>query len=287
MKQFFIVLISLMTLGHQAKTQTPEALYEIYDTRTGHKIDNWNNWVNNELSAADIILWGEDHNDSIGHLLQTDMLMSLQGSGNGKPLAFSMEMFQADVQGIMDEYLAGWISEKNFKTESRAWNNYKDYEAMVNFARSNNIPVVCANTPSRYTNMVTRGDLKALDVLPKKTKHAFLPPLPIDTLSGRYAEKFLEAMGGHINPNMFIYQSQNLWDATMAHNIVKAAKKHRVLHINGRFHTDEYQGTTARVVRQTKKKVRTISCFPAEAYDAAEHKVLADYVIITRPGEAK
>lgn len=280
MKYLLFMLFSCGLL-YAAHAQTPNDLYEIYETRSGNKIA-WDQWVNEYLSSADIVLWGEEHNDSIGHLLQTDMLRSLKAAPYHKPLAFSMEMFQTDVQSVMDEYLAGWISEKNFKTESRIWNNYKDYAAMVNFAKEQQVPVICANTPSRYTNMVTRGNFKALDVLPKKTKQAYLPPFPLDTLSGRYAEKFLEAMGGHVNPNMFIYQSQNLWDATMAHNIVKAAKKHRVFHIVGRFHTDEYQGTTTRVLNKTKQKVATISCFPATEYKADEYKKLADYVVLTK-----
>ncbi len=271
----------MFSVGQNAFSQTPTNLYEVYNTKTGAKIDNWADWTSNNFQTADIILWGEEHNDSIGHLLQTDFLKSINELKD-KPLAFSMEMFQTDVQGVMDEYLAGWISEKNFKTESRVWNNYKDYEAMVNYAKANKIPVICANTPSRYTNMVTRGNFKALDVIPTKTKKAYLPPFPLDTLGGRYYEKFLEAMGGHVNPNMFIYQSQNLWDATMAHNILKASKKHRVFHINGRFHTDEYEGTAARVLRKTKKNVVTISCFAADNYNAAEHKKLGDYVIITK-----
>lgn len=283
MKTFVSALIFIILSNLQLVAQTPAELYDIYDTRTGQKLE-WNSFVNNASAGADIILWGEEHNDSIGHLLQTDMLKALFEQNTKTPLAFSMEMFQTDVQSIMDEYLAGWISEKNFKTESRAWNNYKDYEAMVKFAKDNKIPVVCANTPSRYTNMVTRGNFKALDALPKATKKAYLPPFPLDTLSGRYAEKFLEAMGGHVNPNMFIYQSQNLWDATMAFNILKAAKKHRVFHINGRFHSDEYEGTAARVIKNTKKKVVTISCFDAAKYDAEAHKKMGDYVIITKKG---
>ncbi len=279
MKYLLVILLSCALLP--ANAQTPKDLYEIYDTKSGHTI-SWEQWVKDSLNSADIVLWGEEHNDSIGHLLQTDMLHALHGSKHKMPLAFSMEMFSTDVQGIMDEYLAGWISEKNFKAESRTWNNYKDYAAMVNYAKDNKIPVICANTPSRYTNMVTRGNFKALDVLPKQTKQAYLPPFPLDTLEGRYAEKFLEAMGGHVNPNMFVYQSQNLWDATMAHNILKAAQKHRVFHIVGRFHTDEYQGTAARVLKQTRKKVVTISCFPATEYHANEHKKLADYVVITK-----
>lgn len=279
MKYLLLMLLSCGLFSTAA--QTPSDLYEVYDTRSGNQIA-WDQWVNEYLSSADIILWGEEHNDSIGHLLQADLLRSLKMARNGKPLAFSMEMFQTDVQSVMDEYLAGWISEKNFKTESRTWNNYKDYAPMVNFAKAHKVPVICANTPSRYTNMVTRGDFKALDVLPKKTKQAYLPPFPLDTLSGRYSEKFLEAMGGHVNPNMFIYASQNLWDATMAHNIVKAAKRYRVFHIAGRFHTDEYLGTTARVIHKTKQKVATVSCFPAAAYQAEQYKKLADYVVLTK-----
>ncbi|MDA3613995.1 ChaN family lipoprotein [Polluticaenibacter yanchengensis] len=280
MKRYFLALFFLAGTGLSAFTQTPaETSYEIYNTKTGNKI-NWNELVSN-LDSANIILWGEEHNDSIGHLLQLDMLKALHQNSKGK-FAFSMEMFETDVQPIMNEYLAGWISEKNFKKESRSWNNYKDYEGMVNYAKAAHIPVICANSPARYTNMVTRGTLKALDSLPKATKKAYLPPLPIDTLTGRYSEKFLEILGGHMVPNMHLYQSQNLWDATMSYNILKASKKHRVFHINGRFHTDEYEGTAARVLRKTRQTVRTISCFNEEKYDEKAHQKLADFVIITK-----
>src|SRR5690606_13084691 len=165
-------------------------LFEIYETKTNQKITTWDVLIN-KLETSEIIIWGEEHNDSIGHLLQAELLSLLAASNHKAPLAFSMEMFQTDVQSIMDEYLAGWISEKNFKSEARAWNNYKDYAPMVDFCKNNNIKIVCANTPARYTNMVTRGQFAALDVLPQPTKKAYLPPFPLDTLTGRYAEKFL------------------------------------------------------------------------------------------------
>lgn len=278
LKSSILAIFTLLFTASFSLAQTSTKMYKIYDTRTGQVIE-WAQLIQG-LSDARIILWGEEHNDSVGHALQLEMLQALHRM-QGRPLAFSMEMFQTDVQNVMDEYLQGWISEKNFKSEARAWNNYKDYAPMIAYAKTHKIPVVCANAPSRYTNMVTRGSLSALEVLPAKTKKAFLAPLPIDTLSGRYFEKFTEAMGGHVIPNSHIYQSQNLWDATMAHRIVQSAKKHRVFHIVGRFHTDEYQGTTARVLRATKHRVMTISCFAADAYDSAAHSGLADYVIIT------
>jgi uncharacterized iron-regulated protein len=277
----YTLLMVLLLLCKKSWSQVDSSKYEIYNTKNHQRIISWEDWMKN-LKSASIIIWGEEHNDSIGHLLQRQFLESLHIQNNSKSLALSMEMFQTDVQAIMDEYISGWISEKNFKSEARAWNNYTDYAPMLNYCKENKIKVICANTPSRYTNMVTRGQFNALDQLPKSTRRSFLPPFPLDTFSGPYYEKFLEAMGGHINPNLYIYQSQNLWDASMANSILKASKKHRVFHINGRFHSDQYLGTTARVLQKTSKNVVTISCFQGQEYLAEEHKALADFVIITK-----
>lgn len=278
MKYLLLTLFSFYALTSSVMAQTPTGHYKIYDTRSGKEI-SYTDMISG-LSAADAVLFGEEHNDSIGHLMEAAVLKSLYEIHKDK-LALSMEMFETDVQGIMDEYLAGWISEKNFKKESRSWNNYSDYQPLVNFAKAHKLAVVCANAPARYTNMVTRGTLKALEQLPKATRKAFLPPFPIDTLTGAYYDKFLETMGGHTMPNMYIYQSQNLWDATMANSILKAMKSKKVFHLNGRFHSDNYLGTAYRVKQQKKEKVKTISCFQTKAYNAAEHKALADFVIIT------
>jgi uncharacterized iron-regulated protein len=77
--------------------------------------------------------------------------------------ALSLEMFQTDCQTVLNEYLAGFIREKNLITEGRAWQNYKDYRPMVELAKTAHIPVVAANAPTRYTNMVTRMGLSSLD----------------------------------------------------------------------------------------------------------------------------
>jgi uncharacterized iron-regulated protein len=52
-------------------------------------------------------------------------------------LSLGMEMFESDVQGVIDEYLAGHIRERDFHTDARCWNNYAtDYRPMLEFARS-------------------------------------------------------------------------------------------------------------------------------------------------------
>lgn len=276
----YIILTCLLGMSILAQGQTPTANYTIYNTKTGAEVSFAD--MMQSLGNADAVLFGEEHNDSIGHLLEADILRSMHQQ-HGSKLALSLEMFETDVQGIMDEYLSGWISEKNFKKESRAWNNYNDYRPMVEYAREQHLPVVCANAPARYTNMVTRKGLTALAQLPKATQKAYLPPMPIDTLRGAYYEQFLEVMGGHTVPNMQLYQSQNLWDATMSYSITRAMKDKVVLHMNGRFHSDRFLGTAYRVIQQNKKKkVYTISCFREDAYKASEHQALADFVILTR-----
>jgi uncharacterized iron-regulated protein len=151
--------------------------------------------IANDMSKADVLFFGEEHNDSAGHYLEHALFKKLVEKYQGK-LALSLEMFETDCQTPLNEYLAGLIREKNFIAEARAWHNYKDYRPMIELAKEDHIPVIAANAPARYANMVNRLGLGSLEQLDAKGK-AFLPPLPIDTAIGAYYDKFIEIMGGH------------------------------------------------------------------------------------------
>ena len=84
---------------------------------------------------------------------------------------------ETDCQTPLNEYLAGFIREKNFITEARAWNNYKDYRPMIELAKANHIPVTAANAPARYTNMANRLGLNSLQQL-DLTGKPFCPRCP-------------------------------------------------------------------------------------------------------------
>jgi uncharacterized iron-regulated protein len=244
------------------------------------------------LTQGQILIFGEQHDDSIGHVLEMRIFEQMHSRFNGDVL-LTLEMFERDVQFIINEYLDDIISEKNFKKEARAWNNYKDYQPMVEFAKANKVPVIAANAPARYTNLVTRKGLQALLQLSKETKKKYIAPLPIDTLTGTYYEKFLEAMGGHSMPGMNLYQSQNFWDATMSYSINQAMKQYKsatVLQVNGRFHSDFFTGLGERLRNVYKKKVSTISCFGSDDFDNPNWKQYegqADFIIITKPSTPK
>ncbi|MFZ1262695.1 MAG: ChaN family lipoprotein, partial [Chitinophagaceae bacterium] len=94
-------------------------------------------------SDANVIFFGEEHNDSAGHFLEATIFNALQKE-YGNKLALSMEMFETDCQLVVNEYLTGFISEERFIKEARAWNNYKDYKPAVEIAKKNNLAVIAA-----------------------------------------------------------------------------------------------------------------------------------------------
>jgi len=270
--------------------QNTNVTFKIYDVKK-QKIVSLDDIVLN-VDQADVLFFGEEHNDSIGHILEAELFKKLNEK-YPKRVALSLEMFHTDVQPIINEYLAGIISEKNFVKESRAWGNYIDYRPAIEYAKVNQLPVIAANAAARYSNAVTMGGLVVLKNLPESSK-AFLPPLPIDTATGRYNEKFTETLGGHSMGTMKVYQTQNFWDATMAYSIAKFAKAHKgikILQLNGRFHSDEKLGTVTKLKGYAPKlKILNISSFSDESFDKPDwekFKTLGDYVILTDPKATK
>ena len=264
--------------------QTDSTLYRIFDTHAQREITLED--LADALGDADVVFFGEEHNDSVAHVLQFELLKAMDDRYDR--VALSMEMFVSDDQLVLDEYLSGLITERNLSKDAVLWNNYKDYRPMVEYAKAHQLTVLAANAPSRYTNRVTReglGSLKALD----KAARSLLAPLPVDTLTGPYYEKFAGLMGGHEGMgNLRIYQSQNLWDATMAYRIGQLLKKksvNKILHLNGRFHSDGGLGTVAHLRRYAPRaSAANISCFPHEGIDQPDWALfshLGDFIILT------
>jgi uncharacterized iron-regulated protein len=260
--------------------------YKIYDVKKQKEIQLDD--IVKDLATANVLFFGEEHNDSVGHYLEASLFQKI-ALAYPERAALTMEMFHIDVQPVIDEYLGNLISEKNFIKEARAWNNYKDYRPMIETAKSNKLAVIGGNAAARYSNVVTKSGLAALTQFTGASKQLFAP-LPIDTAVGRYHDKFIETLGGHSMGPMKIYQTQNFWDATMAWSIAKymKANKHaKVFQVNGRFHSDERLGTLAKLVQFAPKlKILNISCFSAPDFNSPnwdKYSNLGDYVIVTDP----
>jgi len=285
--KFFIGLYSLF-LSLPAFTQdSMSAHYKIYDTRTKQiiTIDK----IVADMADADVLFFGEEHNDSAGHYLENKIFRALHAQFGDK-IVLSMEMFETDGQLALNEYLLGFINEDRFARDVRLWSNYKDYRPMIEYSKQNKIPVIAANPPRRYVNLVTRRGTGSLDSLSKDAKK-FLPPLPFDTLTGRYREKFMDIMkGSPASTSQNIYYSQSLWDAGMAysiHSFLKKNKGKKVFHCVGGFHTEEKLGTAAQLQMRNKKlRILNIASFSDASFnnpDWEKFSYKGDYIILTDP----
>ncbi len=261
--------------------------YKIYDTRINQSVGI--DQIVADMAKADVLFFGEEHNDSVGHYLENKIFQSLYAA-YGSKLALSLEMFETDNQLVLNEYLTGKIDEARLNKDTRLWSNYKDYRPMIEFAKQNSVPVIAANPPRRYVSMVTRRGMKSLDSLSKESKK-LLPPIPYDTLSGRYREKFMNTMTGtpeSVSKN--IYYSQSLWDAGMSYSIYKFLKMHKgdkIFHCVGGFHTAEKLGTAAQLKMRNKKlrmlNIATVSDENFNNPDWNKISVLGDYILLTDP----
>lgn len=196
---------------------------------------------------ADIVLFGELHNNPICHWLQLKLTKDLFKQ-KGANLVLAAEMFETDNQLVLNEYLNGFIKETNFEKEAKLWNNYKtDYRPLVEFARQNKVPFVASNIPRRYASMVAGGGFDALKKLEAKATDLIAPqPIKMDTTLATYQSmyKMMGGGAGHGGTSGWnIVYAQASKDATMAHKIAENWKKDKtVLHFHGAFHSDKFEG---------------------------------------------
>ena len=146
------------------------------------------------LADADVVFFGEQHDDPETHRAEAMVLESL--GRVGRPVVLSLEMFERDVQPALDDYLAGRISEADLLSRSRPWPRYAtDYRPLVELAKARGWPVVAANVPRPLASAVGRKGMAALDTLSSAERlHAARDNLcPADD----YHARFMEQMQGH------------------------------------------------------------------------------------------
>lgn len=186
-----------------------------------------------------VVFVGELHGNPGAHQVQLEVLKAMFESG--KPLALSTEQFERDTQHVLDQYLAGKISEDEFRRDGHLWPNYADYRPLVEFCKEHKIPVIAGNVPRPLANRVYKEGVDVLEKFSDEEKDWSAPE--VKALPGAYRNKFFEAMGGmdgHSDAMERMYASQCFKDDTMADSAakwLKANPKGRMLHINGNFHS--------------------------------------------------
>lgn len=282
MKRIAAILIMIWSVTMTAQQNN---LYRIYDADL--KPVEYAE-VAKRASGAEVVFFGETHNSLIAHQLEMQMAKDLYAA-KGEKLVVGAEMFEADNQLVVDEYLAGFFNDSKFEADARLWPNYKtDYKPILQFAREKKLRFIATNIPRRYASMVNYGGFEALNKLSKQAK-TYIADLPVNfdpELSGyKMIIKSMGGMGGHSEMDpVNLARAQAIKDATMAQFIFRNMKKDGLFfHFNGSYHSYNHEGIMW-YLRQLNKNLKMYSITIVDeenlnqSPDSYKHK--ADVIIV-------
>lgn len=277
----------------------------VYDTKAKKFIDFES--LASRLAGADLVFIGEQHDDPATHRMELAILEGVARRRDSVVLA--LEMFERDVQPLLDRYLAGSATETELLKDGRPWKNYQaDYRPLVELARARGWPVVASNVPRPLALLVARAGLPGLDTLSPGTR-----PQRADELrcpEDRYFDRFAKEMGdmsahgpaASTSPApaeagrqrlQRMYQAQCLKDETMGESVARAWRPGiLVLHYNGAFHSDFRLGTAERAERRALgARMLVITAVPVKNLDGIEptkeDRQRADYLLyVLAPAKA-
>lgn len=279
MKKLSALFFFIFILSYSLTFSQDKPAYRIFDAE-GKEV-KYEKMINT-VEKADVVLFGEQHNDPISHWLELQVLKSLYEKD--KTLTLAMEMFEADDQIVLSEYLDGTIEEKHLLAEAKIWPNYKtDYKPLVEFAKAKNLKVVAANIPRRYANLVYRKGIDALDSLTDGKQWIAPLPITVDLELPGY-KSMISSMGSHAASGTAenMAKSQAVKDATMAYFISKNRTR-KVYMVNGSYHSQNDEGIIG-YLKKAEPRIKTATIHVTEQEQLtslnAENKKIADFIIV-------
>jgi uncharacterized iron-regulated protein len=211
------------------------------------------------LAQARVVYLGETHDSQKDHQNQLKAIQELYQ--RHKKIAIAMEMFQRPYQSVINQYLAGKLTEQEFLEQSeykKRWGfPWENYAPILRFAKEKQLPVLALNTPSEITHKVASQGLESLT----SSEREFIPPSSeIRTDNQEYRQMLLAVLQKHqavshaSNDDVdHFFQAQVLWDETMAEgvaNFVKAHPNYQVIVLAGQGHIIYGYGIPSRVSRR-------------------------------------
>ncbi|WP_111706906.1 ChaN family lipoprotein [Lutibacter citreus] len=274
MRKLIVFLLSILftVVTHSQK----KPAYKLYNAK-GNKV-SYKKMIK-KMGKADVVLFGEHHNNPIVHWLQLEVTKDLNEL---RKLTLGAEMFEADNQEALNNYLLGKITQRELDTLARLWSNYPtDYKPLVDFAKENKLAFIATNIPRRYASLVFRGGFEILEKLTYEEKE-WVAPLPVKydaTLPGYVKMKGM--MGGHGGDNL--PKAQAIKDATMSYFITENLEPNNLfIHYNGSYHSDNYEGIYWYLKENNKNlNIVTVSLIDQENIKkfSKENKMKADFII--------
>lgn len=177
-----------------------------------------------DLKSARVVFFGEKHDSKKDHRSQLEVIQALHRAG--VPLAIGLEMFRADSQRELDEWVKGKLDLGRFlkiyyDNWSLPWPLYKD---ILLYSRNEKIPVIGLNVPGDITKKVSREGFSSLTEEELKK----LPPGISCDIDEQYMDFIRKAYSAHTaEDKSFLHfcEAQMVWDKTMAWHIAEYLKE--------------------------------------------------------------
>ena len=238
------------------------------------------------LKDYDVVFLGELHRHPGNHAAQMALYREIQARAGAVDL--SLEQFERDVQKVVDNYMAGRIGEDALKTDGRAWDNYPvSYRPLVEYAKDHKLTVIAAEAPGMVIRCVGQEGPAFLARMKPEQRGWAAAELHLG--DGAYKDKYLgfatgdgahgkdPKTGAVTEQVMRSFAAQVTRDDTMAESIfnhLRANPGHKVVHLNGAFHSESFLGTAERLkMRDPKLKIAVVN--PIELDDPAKLTVSA------------
>lgn len=236
------------------------------------------------LDDRRVVFVGETHTRYDHHLVQLQVLKALHRR-HGK-IAIGVEWFQAPFQRHLDDYLRGAISEVEMLERTGYYDrwrfDYRLYRPVIEYARTNDIPVIALNAPAELTQKI--GDV-GIDALPEKFKSQL--PTEYDRSNKAYAERLRQSFDMHPNKDRKFEHFMDVmltWDESMAERATEYLLQHpetRMAIFAGSGHVLNGSGIPGRL----KRRINVATASLLVGLENSVNPDAADYVVLSEVQE--
>ena len=232
------------------------------------------------LAGKRVVLVGETHDRYDNHLMQLEIIRRLHAVH--PRLAIGMEAFQQPFQGVLDEYIAGRLDERQLLRDTeyyRRWRfDFRLYAPILEYARENHLPVVALNLPAELTSKVGRVGMAGLTAAERKEL-----PDDIDRSDTAYEARLRKVFEHHPGVDGHGFENfidvQLLWDEGMAERAagyLRAHPDYTMVVLAGEGHLAYGSGIPRRLTRRLDVQ----SAIVLNDWDGTLQPDLADYLLL-------
>jgi uncharacterized iron-regulated protein len=212
-----------------------------------------------DLAQSQVVYLAETHDEPVDHEAQLQIIQRLHD--RNPKMAIALEMFQRPAQPLLDQYLAGTLTEAELRQQSeydQRWGfPWEYYAPILRYAKANGLSLIALNVPREITQQVARSGLESLS----EEQRQWIPPaaeIRTDNVVYRQMlQEVYESMHqgqGHSAGNFEnFFLAQVLWDETMAQGVadfLKANPDRQVIVLAGEGHIAYGYGIPSRVMRR-------------------------------------